>query len=312
MPAIYFRAMGCQMAAHLDLDGPDAVAALADVPRWFEGWEQQLSRFRPDSGLSSLNAQAGQAVRVSVELWEVVQLALRVARLTRGLVVPTLLSALERAGYDRSFQQLVAGGVGAPGPAPGAADPPPTAWRKIRCLAPERAIQLPSGVRLDLGGVAKGWAAMRAAQALSAWGPALVDAGGDIAVSGPRADGQGWPVGVADPNAPDGLLAALNLRQGGVATSGRDYRRWEQGGAQQHHLIDARTGLPAQTDVLSATVIATELWQAEMAAKVLFFMGPAAGMAWLEARPHLAGLMVVENSPQPIWTSRRLADLEWR
>jgi thiamine biosynthesis lipoprotein len=97
-----------------------------------------------------------------------------------------------------------------------------------------------------------------------------------------------------------------------VATSGRDYRRWQQGGVAQHHLIDVRTGLPAQTDVLSATILAPELWQAELAAKVVVLSGAAAGLAWLAARPHLAGLICVEHGPQAILTSRRLPDYLWR
>lgn len=309
---ISFRAMGCQMAAHLESDAPDAEAVLAQVPQWFEGWEQCLSRFRPDSELAWLNAHTGEAVRVSLVLWEVVQLALRAARQSRGRVVPTLLAALERAGYDRSFDRM--GGAAAPvslAPASGA-EAPLEAWRSIECRSAERTLRLPAGVRLDLGGVAKGWAATRAARALGVWGPALVDAGGDVAVSAPRAGGQGWPVGVAAPySATDELLMVLNVMGGGVATSGRDYHRWQQDGVSQHHLIDARTGRPAQTDVLTATVIAPDLWQAEMAAKVVVVSGAAAGLAWLEARPHLAGLLCVEHGSPSVLTSRRLTDYLW-
>jgi len=309
---INFRAMGCQMAAHLEGSGPEARARLEQVPGWFEAWEQCLSRFRPDSELACLNAHAGEAVRVSPDLWDVAQLALRVARQSRGQVVPTLLGALERAGYDRSFD-LMGGAAAAVSLAPlNEAEAPVEAWRSIQCRSKGRTVQLPAGVRLDLGGVAKGWAATRAARALGVLGPALVDAGGDVAISAPRAGGQGWPVGVAAPySETDELLGVLNVRGGGVATSGRDYRRWQQGGVSQHHLIDASTGRPAQTDVLSATVLAPELWQAEMAAKVVVVSGAEAGLAWLEARPHLAGLLCVEHGPTSVITSRRLAHYLW-
>jgi FAD:protein FMN transferase len=306
---VTFRAMGCQMAAYLDTDTPGAAAALAEVPRWFETWEQTLSRFRLDSELCRLNARTGQRVRVSEVLWEVVGLALRVACQSEGRVVPTLLGALERAGYDRPFDEVTAGTVAAP-PAV-AAGAPAEAWRAIRRRRHERTLELPAGTRLDLGGVAKGWAAAQAAQALSGWGPALVDAGGDVAVSGARTGGQGWSVGVADPRQPGGGLAVLKLMAGGVATSGRDYRRWQRDGQQQHHLLDAATGLPAQTDVLTATVLAPDLWQAEMAAKRVLLAGAQAGLAWLDARPELAGLVVVENSPEPIRASQRLAEHLW-
>jgi thiamine biosynthesis lipoprotein len=123
-------------------------------------------------------------------------------------------------------------------------------------------------MRLDLGGVAKGWAADQAAQRLASTGPVLVDAGGDISISGPMADGLGWPIAVANPFAPDDSLGLVRIVQGAVATSGRDYRHWQRGGIEQHHIIDPRSGRPAETDVLSATVIAPDGPSAEMAAKV--------------------------------------------
>ena len=154
---------------------------------------------------------------------------------------------------------------------------------------------MPVGMRLDLGGVAKGWAADQAVRALSAVGPALVDAGGDIAVSGPRTDGSPWAIGVADPFEDDQQCDLLLLTGGGVATSGRDYRRWQQGGRWQHHLIDPRTGLPSTSDVVSATVIAPTASEAEVAAKVVLLLGSVAGLRWLEARPTLAGCIMCDD-----------------
>jgi thiamine biosynthesis lipoprotein len=151
---------------------------------------------------------------------------------------------------------------------------------------------LPPGVRLDLGGIAKGWAGVQAMERLRQFGPTLVDAGGDIAVSGPRADGSPWPIGVANPFAPEELLEVLLIARGGVATSGCDYRRWRQGAVWRHHIIDPRSRQPAATDVLTATVIAPQLRLAETGAKVALILGSVEGLAWINARPHLAGLLV--------------------
>src|SRR5919199_5046448 len=101
-----FRAMGSNMMALLQSGAPFAGEALARVPRWFEGWEQQLSRFRSDSELSQLNYSAGHPVGASPELLEVLQLALEAADETAGLVTPAVLGAVEAAGYDRSFEAL--------------------------------------------------------------------------------------------------------------------------------------------------------------------------------------------------------------
>jgi thiamine biosynthesis lipoprotein len=286
MQQLPFRAMGCQMLAVVDTPGQPALERLNAAPGWFAEWEQHLSRFRPDSELARLNG-AGRPMRVSAVLWQVLQAALEAARQSDGLVRPTLLGALEAAGYDRSFEALA---PVAARPAPAPAD-----WRAIGLNQRARTVALPAGARIDLGGIAKGWAADQAARRLAAAGPALVDAGGDVAVSGPMADGAPWPIAVENPLAPGSPLGLLQLARGGVATSGRDYRRWQQDGRWQHHIIDPRTGRPAETDVLAATVVAPDCVTAEAAAKVALIAGGAAGLAWIEARPKLAGLLVLED-----------------
>jgi thiamine biosynthesis lipoprotein len=293
-----FRAMGCQMLAAVDSDDAPAVAQLAKVPRWFEAWEQQLSRFRAGSDLSCLNQAAGRPVVVPPALWEVLGVALDAARRSEGLVQPTILAALEAAGYDRSFDQLAPAIAGTPPPAH-AAD-----WRALKLDRRTRTVTLPAGVRLDLGGEAKGWAADQAARRLAEAGPALVDAGGDIGVSGPMADGSPWPIAITNPFAPEASLGLVLLARGAVATSGRDYRRWTRGGVELHHIIDPRSGQPAQTDILSATIVAPDGPMAEMTAKMTLILGSQAGLAWLEARPTVAGLLVLEDGR--ILRSRRM------
>jgi thiamine biosynthesis lipoprotein len=304
MLQLEFRAMGCRMSVVLDADERHA-SQLNQVPAWFEEWEQHLSRFRADSELNQLNRRAGHWLRTSSMLWEVIQLALEAAQWSDGLVSPTLLNALEAAGYDRSFDAIEAVNNGR-----SIAPMPDGQWRSIKRRTLMRSIQLPINARLDLGGVAKGWAADRAAQRLSLHGPTLVDAGGDIALSGPQANGQPWPIGVSDPLHPDRQLELLMVPRGGIATSGRDYRRWKRNGVWQHHIIDPRTGLPAQTDVLSATVIALSAYQAEVAAKVVLISGSETGLKWIEARPDFAALIVLEDSR--VLYSSRMAEFLWR
>ena len=163
---------------------------------------------------------------------------------------------------------------------------------------------------MDLGGVGKGWAAEQAAYQLKALGPVMVSAGGDIAFSGRRRGSLPWKVTVANPHRPERDLKTLALSSGGVATSGTDYRRWTSGGVRQHHLIDPRTGAPSVSDVLSATVVAPSLQMAEVAAKVAILLGSRKGLAWIERRPGLAGLIVLEDGGQ--LESQRLAQYLWR
>ncbi|MBI3761408.1 MAG: FAD:protein FMN transferase [Chloroflexi bacterium] len=301
MQRIEFRAMGCRMLALLDSDSPLAVERLSQVPVWFEEWERQLSRFREDSELSRLNRRSGEATRVSQVVYDVAEAAVRAARDSDSLVVPNLLGALEAAGYDRSFENIDQAQTVALPPPRGADD-----WRAIGLDAPSRSISLPRGTRLDFGGIGKGWAADRAVHRLAKHGPALVNAGGDIALSGPQSDGKPWPIGVIDPLNRDEQIAMLMIPRGAVATSGRDYRQWQRGGASQHHILDPRTGMPAVTDVLSATVVAPTAREAEAAAKAAFILGSLAGLDWLDTRPTLAGLLALDDGQ--IIVSRRMEE----
>ena len=306
MQQLEFRAMGCQMLAALDTDGPRTASRLAQVPGWFAEWERQLSRFRDDSELMQLNRHASSPVPVSDVMWDVVQSALQAAQRSHGVVTPTLLAEQELAGYDRGFDLLDTPTAVIRRPALA----PSGDWSAVALLPGIRTVQLPPGVQLDLGGIVKSWAADRAARQLGAHGPALIDASGVIAVSGPMADGSPWPIGVADLAVPAGQIDLLMLAAGGVATSGRDYRRWRHGGIWQHHILDPRTGRLAETDVFSATVIASSAREAEVAAKMALILGSRDGLDWIEARPSLAALLVLED--RRIIRSSRLEQVSWK
>lgn len=281
--------MGCHMQAALETT-PDGKNILEKVPTWFEEWEQILSRFRPESELNRLNNHPGLPLQVSEPLWDVLQLSQKMYRKSNQLVTPVVLDALELAGYDRSFEQVfpVTAGYSALPPLVIALD-------EIEMSSADQTVTLPPGMRLDLGGVAKGWAAQQAMLRLRPYGSTLVDAGGDIALSGALSTGEGWPVSINDPLDEAGSLALLQLRQAGIATSGKDYRRWKQDGKWYHHIIDPRTGLPAQTDLLTVSVIAPDVTQAEMAAKTVFILGLKASLEWLNRHSKLAALLVLQE-----------------
>jgi thiamine biosynthesis lipoprotein len=292
-----FRAMGCQMLAILEQDSETTPGILAQVPDWFEEWEQVLSRFRHDSELSRLNRTADQSVPVSPILWDVFQASLEADQSTGGLVTPTVLEAMELAGYDRPFDELHGNNRYYP-----VNQGYTSIWTEIHPLSmvtydeDRHSICLPPEIRLDFGGIAKGWAAHQAAERLKTSGPALINAGGDIAISGPRSKNEPWLVGISNPFKPSQNYATLRLYSGGVATSGKDRRRWMQGAFLNHHIIDPRTGQSAVTDILTATIIAPTVMEAEAAAKSVFLLGSHAGLDWLEADSGLAGLLVLDDS----------------
>ena len=285
--------MGCTM--HGIVDRAREPESLAYLPEWFEEWEQILSRFRYDSELTRLNQIHEQPVQVSQTLWEVLQAARTAEQFTNGLVTPTLLDALVEAGYDRSFDVLPH--QFAQKSIPRWVVPAPLSMMNVDAAA--QTVTLPSGTSLDFGGIAKGWCADQAVKRLEIDGPALVNAGGDIAISGPRADGSEWQIGISNPFQSGEEIGTIYLNACGVATSGKDRRRWTRDGILQHHIVDPLTNQPAETDLLTVTVVAPNVMEAEAAAKAAFILGSRAGMEWIDSRPELAAVFILDNR-QPL------------
>lgn len=229
-----------------------ASAVAADERRW--------SRFLADSDVSRLNAAAGSQVEVSQETLDLLDACDGWVRRTDGVFQPLIGRTLAAWGYERSLADH----------RPYAASSPPR--RAVRgAVTIDRGrgrARVPAGTWLDLGGIAKGWMAGRAAYLLRTLSDdplVLVDAGGDlVAVRGGH---------VIDVEAPFGAgaapIARLRLAEGqGVATSGFDRRSWRNGdGRFAHHLIDPATGEPGIA--AHATVVARDPVSADVLAKTL-------------------------------------------
>jgi thiamine biosynthesis lipoprotein len=266
-----FAAMGTEVELLVDAGDEAAgrralLRAEAEVTRL----EAVLSRFRSDSELSRLNRKG--CIDTGPDLLRVTEAALAAREQSGGRVDPTVHDAVVAAGYDRSFPLLSADGCPASGSIP-------RCGGDVRVDRRRGRIELDTGVRLDLGGIAKGDAAERACDLLVAAGPCLANLGGDLAVRGVPAAGS-WPVGV---ETPAGSLT-LALTTGGLATSGRDRRRWHQAGEPRHHLIDPATGRPADTDLVRVTAVASDAVEAEVRAKSLLLAGRRVALA--EAGEH--------------------------
>ena len=155
-----FHAMGCEMLVLLDSSKP--VDELEQVPQWFEHWENTFSRFRLDSELSRINSGMQIPTQVSPDFAEVFELARAAEQQSDGLVTPFLLDELIKAGYDRSFEQLVPS-ADLPG-----LEPHPTQFdlAQIEWDLTTRTLYLPPELHLDFGGIIKGWAAHKTANRL--------------------------------------------------------------------------------------------------------------------------------------------------
>lgn len=250
-----FRAMGC--AVVVEGAAPGSVGA---VERLFAERDAIFSRFRSDSELNAVNAAGGGVVPASAEFLRALRAALAAARVTGGVVEPTLGAALAAAGYDQDFAELPDDGPVAP--APPAAD-----WRRV--LVGDGFLEKPAGTVLDLNGVVKSMAVDDSLALLD--GPGFVSAGGDLAVAG-RPAVVGLPGG-----------DAVVLDHGGLATSGVLTRSWHRGGERAHHLIDPRTRRPAESPWTAVTAVGATCLTADVAAKAGFLLGED-GPGWLDAR----------------------------
>lgn len=221
--------------------------------------DQLASRFRPDSVSSRVSRNAGSWTEVPWDFVTVLTTALTAAEATDGLVHPLLGRQVVAAGYDTWARQE--SGI--------AAGTHSHDWRAIEIAAGRSAarVRIPPGSALDLGAVAKGWLADRLAEiAHSSTGfDAVANMGGDLRVIAPS---EGWVV-AADPDLRDVDAVHFDLEDAGLATSGVGHRAWKGG----HHLIDPRTGRPADSPWSSVSVLAADAAGANAAATAGFVSG---------------------------------------
>jgi thiamine biosynthesis lipoprotein len=294
-PPARFRAMGTDVEV-LALGADDAAMATlgALAAQELEAREARWSRFRDTSELSRVNAAGGAPVVVSRSTFALIARAVDAWRDTGGRYDPTVLAALEAAGYDRDFDTVARVADDGVAPRPTAAVP---GCGDVELDDLVSAVRLPPGVTLDLGGIGKGAAADEVSAELLAAGVdgvrgVLVNLGGDLRARGDAPDPHGWVVDVDDP-LDTGATGLLALAEGAIATSTRLRRTWTRGDRVLHHLIDPRTGAPADSGVASVTVVAGEAWRAEVLAKAAFVAGLDEGRALIEGAG-ATGLVVTD------------------
>jgi FAD:protein FMN transferase len=266
-------------------DGPRLTAAVREE---IARVDDQMSHWRPDSALSRFNDSGrGEATSLPQPFAEVLACALSLAQQTDGAFDPALGALVDLWGF------------GPPGPR---ADVPADAeietaraaggWRRLEHSPDGRWIQ-PGGLRLDLSGVAKGFAVDAVSERLTAEDAShhLVEIGGELRGCGIKPDGRPWWVELEQPpdlEAPR-MLAALHELS--VATSGDQVRVFEHDGRAFSHTLDGRTGRPVDNGVASVSVLHPSAMQADALASALTVMGPDAGLAYAE-REDLAVRMI--------------------
>ncbi len=273
-----FSAMGCpcslQLWAYDAASAQEAAdAARAEVTRL----EHKYSRYRPDSLTQRINDRAGDpdGIEVDAETAGLLDYATLAWRHSNGLF--DLSTGSLRGLWDFRAQRI-------PTPAQREAALARVGWQRLIWQAPRLFLPV-AGMEIDFGGVVKEYAADAAAAKARAAGArgGYIDLGGDLRVFGPQADGQAWAIGIRHPLQPGKVIAHLQLRSGGLATSGTTERGFQFEQERLHHLLDPFTAWPVAT-LASVSVVAPQCLVAGTAATTALLMGAADGPTWLDAQ----------------------------
>jgi thiamine biosynthesis lipoprotein len=253
--------------------------------------EQAWSRFLPDSELNRLQERRGSWVQCSDDLVAALQRGRQMHTETHGLFDPTIRTSLEQHGYDRTFAEIVERAT-------------TSSDRIVAMPAPgldgveisDNWVRLADGVSIDLGGIGKGLAADIVADELIAAGAnsAYVCLGGDIRAAGEPVDENGWRVPLLHPLSGEPIDHHA-LYSGALVMSTVAIRRWTLGGVEHHHIIDPRSGRPADTDLIAVAVADHSAARGEALAKAAIIAGRAVGAALLRAADVKAWMVTDEG-----------------
>ncbi len=284
------------MIGRADQAGRAGEAAFAEIERI----ESLMSPYAAGSDIDRINRKAGAPAPVSRETFGLIKRAMAISVETSGAFDITFagIAGLWKLRGDNFFP---------PGPATVRSLLPLVDYRKVVLDSDRVTVRLKEpGMRLGLGGIAKGYAIERALAVLNDHGieNAIVDAGGDLQVSGNR-QGRPWRTGLRNPRG-DGVIAAIDMEPGeSVATSG-DYERFaEYRGKRYHHIIDPRTGFPAESGLASVSVITRDPVMSDALATAIFIMGRDRGLAFAAEREGVKVILVDEKGA--VHASRGLA-----
>jgi thiamine biosynthesis lipoprotein len=299
-----FPCMGTEVRVLIE----DPARDPADAGAWARGYlddaAARLTRFDPASELSRLNSSPRADQPASPLLRTAVAAAVWAAEASGGMVDPTLLPALVRAGYATSRagmapMPLAEALDAAPARSPAAAEATGR-WRALHVVGDT--ITRPPGVGIDTAGTTKGLLADAVAHRLAPYASFFVDCGGDIRIGGRAAESRA--VVVEHPFTGD-ALGRVHVAHGAVATSGLSRRVWRRrDGTPAHHLIDPATEEPAWTGLVSVTATAPTALEAEVIAKSALLAGPEVAR---ERIAHHGGVLVHDDGRAEPIAPRRAA-----
>ncbi|TDP06518.1 FAD:protein FMN transferase [Halanaerobium congolense] len=262
-----------QMRAH----GENADAAVEESMKRIEEIENLMSKTIETSDIYQLNNNPNQIIEVSKQSLEVLKKAKNYAEITEGDFDPTIGALVELWGIGTKNASV-----------------PPE--NKIKAALANTGYQylnlddnyakiIKAGVKLDLGGIAKGYAAEEVKKIVEKNGVehAFVNLGGNVLVIGDKVDGSSWKIGIQDPRAGRGdVMAIIDAVDLTIVTSGNYERYFEENGKLYHHIIDPKTGYPAENNLLSVSIISHNSFDADALSTAVYVMGLEKGMEFIE------------------------------
>lgn len=291
---------------NLTVYGENAAAALESAEKELHTLDEAvLSRTAEGSELYALNASNGETVECGADdiLPALIETALTISDATDGAFDPTLAPVLDAWGFTKDERRVPS------------ADEIKELLSHTGCgkVALEKTadgwtVTLLDGAQLDLGGIAKGYAAGRVRTILREAGvtSAIISLGGNVAAVGKKPDGSAWTVGLQDPDRPEAYFGTVSIEDACVVTSGAYQRYFEENGVHYHHILDPHTGCPAESGVKSVSVVAQDDTLADALSTALFVMGLDAS-AEFQKSSGLAFEAVFVTDDNTVWITPGLA-----
>ena len=281
--------MGTVCAVELwSADVAEGEAAIASVFGDMHRIDELMSTYKDTSEISRVNAEAAmKPVVVSQELFDLVATSIQYSRLSKGAFDITYASVGYLYDYRRHQH---------PDDAAIARALPGVDYRNLILDPAARSIRFGRpGMRIDLGGIAKGHAVDRGIALLQARGigRAMVNAGGDTRIIGDRF-GKPWVIGIRHPDRKDQVVLRLPLTDAAFSTSGDYERFFDEGGVRYHHIIDPKTGRSPHA-VRSVTIVASTATRTDGLSKTVFILGPEKGIAFINAQPDADAIVVAAD-----------------
>lgn len=264
---------------NLTVYGENAAAALESAEKELHTLDEAvLSRTAEGSELYALNTSNGETVEYGADdiLPALIETALTISDATDGAFDPTLAPVLDAWGFTKDERRV----------------PPADELKELLShtgcgkVALEKTadgwtVTLLDGAQLDLGGIAKGYAAdlLRAQLEKEGVTSATLDLGGDVFVMGRKTDGSDWRIAVKDPADTESYLGIVSAADKFIVTSGVYERYFEENGVRYHHILDPKTGCPAESGLVSVTVLCGNGAWADALSTACFVLGPDGALA---------------------------------